>query len=289
MRKLILPTLVFASLAIILGNGVYSSAQSANRDNKNGQSKENNAGPWVLEGRTQCIANRKGIIAPVVLHPVTEVKVSVGDTVKKGQALVLIDSDEPEADKRMKQAILQNAKVAKLEAKRYLESLEKLQILGAVSEQRIHDARATAKKTEADELTAKAALDGSMAELEHYTVEAPIDGVINRLDVHPGMVSRPGTTVWGEILDLREIDVRIQLSLAQVEIVKNGDEVEVLKDKSNQIYRTGKVVFIGLQANADNGKIPALVRLANPDGKLRCEVPVQVRFPHDSKAQLSAH
>ncbi len=281
-------TLVFGSLAIILGNGVSSSAQSGDSEHKSGQSQANNSGPWLLDGRTQCIANRKGVIAPAVLHPVTEVKVAVGDTVKKGQALVLIDSDEPEADKRMKEAILQNAKVAKVEAKRYLESLEKLQTLGAVSEQRIHDARATAKKSEADELTAKAALDGSMAELEHYTVEAPIDGVINRLDVHPGMVSRPGTTVWGEILDLREIDVRVQLSLAQVEMIKIGDEAEVLKDKSNQIYGTGKVVFIGLQASADNGKIPALVRVANPDGKLRCEVPVQVRFPHDRKAQLSA-
>ena len=78
--------------------------------------------------------------------------------------------------------------------------------------------------------------------------------MINRLDVHLGMVSRPGTTVWGEVLDLKEIDVRIQLSLIQVEAMKIGDELEVFKDKTNQSYGIGKIVFIGLQAT--NDKIP---------------------------------
>ena len=31
------------------------------------------------------------------------------------------------------------------------------------------------------------------------------------------MVSRPGTTVWGEILDLSEIDVRCELTAEQAD------------------------------------------------------------------------
>src|SRR5207245_6946128 len=108
-----------------------------------------------------------------------------------------------------------------------LVSLERLQSHGAISEQRIHDARATALKAEADERAATAAVDVAMAELEHYIVSAPIDGIVNRLEVHPGMVSRPGTTNWGEVLDIKEMDVRCQLTLGQADLGKTGDEVEV--------------------------------------------------------------
>ena len=59
---------------------------------------------------------------------------------------------------------------------------------------------------------AKAAIDGNKAELEHFTVLAPIDGAINWLDVYLGTVSRPGTTLWGELLDLSEMDARCDLS-----------------------------------------------------------------------------
>ena len=181
-----------------------------------------------MRGQTQCILKRKGILAPAVLHPVTEVLVSVGDTVKKGQPLVQLDDDEPKADVRVKKANLESSVIARHETKRYLESLEKLHTQGAISEQRIHDARASAQKAEADERAAKAAVDAVMAELEHYLVDAPIDGVINRLEVYPGMVSRPGTTIWGEILDISELDVRCQLTASQADVVKIGDEVEVL-------------------------------------------------------------
>jgi hypothetical protein len=44
------------------------------------------------------------------------------------------------------------------------------------------------------------------AELKRYTVTAAIDGVVASLDVSPGTASRPGTTVWAEILNLYKID-----------------------------------------------------------------------------------
>jgi multidrug efflux pump subunit AcrA (membrane-fusion protein) len=42
-------------------------------------------------GRTESAPGRKGMIAPVPLHPVVEVLVSPGDPVRKGQALVKLD------------------------------------------------------------------------------------------------------------------------------------------------------------------------------------------------------
>jgi RND family efflux transporter MFP subunit len=229
-----------------------------------------------VSGRTQCIPTRKGIIAPAVLHPVEEVRVAVGDRVKKGQALVKLDDDEPQADVRAKQAALKNAQIAREDARRYLAAVEKK--LAFIPEQKYHEIRVAALKAEMDERIAKAALESAEAELEHYAVTAPIDGIITWLDVHPGMVSRPGTTVWGEILDLREIDVRCDVTVGQADRVVLGQEAEIRSAHSAQTGGIGRVIFVGIVADSPSGLVPVLIRLADPQGRLRCGVPVQVRF-----------
>jgi hypothetical protein len=124
-----------------------------------------------------------------------------------------------------------------------------------------------------------------MAELEHYLVTAPIDGVVNRLDVHAGMVSRPGTTIWGEVLDIKDVDVRCELTPGQTASVKIGDAVDVLTADAATLLGTGRLVFVGLVATTDGAKFPALVRMASSNGKLRCEIPVQLRFGAARKSQ----
>jgi RND family efflux transporter MFP subunit len=277
-KKIILAVLGLGIVFFGLAAALVPSAPPGPEENAKAAAAPQAAGVFVVRGQTQCVPGRKGILAPAVLHPVTDVLVSVGDTVKKGQPLVQLDDDEPQADVRVKKAIHENADIARVEAKRYLANLEKLQAQGAIPEQRIHDARATALKTEADVRAAKAAIDVAMAELEHYVVSAPIDGVVNRLEVHPGMVSRPGTSIWGEVLDIKDMDVRCQLMVGQTDNVKIGDPVEVLGADSAAFLGTGRLVFVGLVATADNGMFPALVRLTNPNGKLRCGVAVQLRF-----------
>jgi RND family efflux transporter MFP subunit len=226
-------------------------------------------------GRTQCTPQGKAIIAPVPLHPVEEVLVAVGDRVKKGQPLVKIDADEQKAEVRAKKAWLLNAGIALKEARRLHEAIEKSAV---IPEQKRYEARAAALKAEMDERAAKAAVDSAEAELEHYTVVAPIDGVVNSLNVHVGLVSRPGTTIWGEILNLDEIDVRCELSPEQVDHVAIGQTAEIRSAKTKETLGVGKVIFVGFSADRSTGLVPVVLRLPNPKWKLRCEVPVQVHF-----------
>lgn len=241
--------------------------------------------PVEILGRTQCLLKRKAVIAPVVLHPVVEVLVAPGDRVKKGQALVKIDDDEPQADVRHKQACLESCKVNQAEAERYLAQSEKTYAQGAFPEQRLHEARAAALKTSSDARAAQAALESARAELEHYVVNAEIDGVISKLSVHPGMVSRPGTTVWGEIVDVRELDVRCELTPAQADAAAIGQGAEVLRETGGDERWAGKVVFIGPEADGHTGTVPVLVRIANPDCRLRANVTVKVRFGNQAAAE----
>jgi RND family efflux transporter MFP subunit len=202
-----------------------------------------------------------------------------GDRVKKGQPLVKLDDDEPQADVRAKKAILENARTTHEEAKEVWSRLTKASSEGGVvSGQQLLEKRTLVIKTEREERAAKAALEAAQAELEHYTVAAPIDGVIAWLDVHPGMVSRPGTTVWGEILNLAEVDVRCEVTPEQADGLAVGQVAEIRMDKRQEVFGTGRVVFVGILADKATGLVPVLVRVANPKERLRCEIAVQVRF-----------
>lgn len=234
------------------------------------------APPIEVSGRTQCILGRKFIIAPVPLHPVTEVLVEPGSRAKKGQRLVKLDDDEAQAEVRAKEAALENAQIALQEARRTLGQVEKHS--EAIPEQRYHEVRVAALKAERDERAARAALESAKAELEHYEIRAQIDGVVSWLQVHPGMVSRPGTTVWGEILDLREVDVRCELTLEQLERVRIGQSAEIRKRGKKELFSTGRVIHVGISVDTKSELVAVLVRLPNPDERLRCGEPVQVRF-----------
>jgi RND family efflux transporter MFP subunit len=234
----------------------------------------------VLEiaGKTQAAPGRRALIAPVPLHPVIEVRVKPGDRVKKGQVLVRLDDDEPRADVRAKQAVLESAGASLREARRFRGVAEQLAAKGFLPEAQLHQARVTLLKAEQDQRGAKAALESSQAELEHYTVTAPLDGVITWLDVVPGMVSRPGTTVWGEILDLSEIDVQCQLTAAQADRVKVGQDARVRYEGLARGCWAGKVVFVGPAADAQTGLVPVRVRVQGAAERLRCTVEVRVRL-----------
>jgi multidrug resistance efflux pump len=114
--------------------------------------------------------------------------------------------------------------------------------------------------------------------VEHYTLVSLIDGVVGSLDVWPGTVSRPGTTVWGEVLDLSVIDVRCDLTPAQAGALRAGQAAEILPNGSPGDALAGKVAFVGIAADPQTGGVPVLVRVTNADNRLRCYVNMLVRF-----------
>jgi membrane fusion protein, multidrug efflux system len=263
--------LLLLTACISLTAAIFPRSQAAAKEPES-------SGPSTFEvpGKTQCISARKFSIAPVPLHPVTEVLVQPGNRVKKGQVLVKLDDDEQQAEVRAKQAALESAQLALEEARRHCAAADKA--IAALPEKLYCDIRLRALTAEKDERMAKAALESAKAELEHFEVASQIDGVVSWLNVHPGMVSRPGTTVWGEILDLRELDVRCELTLEQAERIAVGQSVEVKKKARQELFGSGRVVFVGIEADAKTELVPVHIRLPNQNERLRCNEPVQVRF-----------
>jgi RND family efflux transporter MFP subunit len=237
-------------------------------------------GSSVLEvpGRTRCMLSRRGIIAPAILRPVVEVLVGPGDRVTKGQALVKLFDLEPQSKVRAREKDLSSIEAKATFSRRNLELAENSRKTGALPENTYNEIRAAALSNEALVRAAEADLALAESELKLYTITASIDGEIAWLDVSPGTVSWPGSLIWGEIVDVRELDIRCELTPLQAEQVAVGHSAEVRLDGRADVAATGKVVFVAKMADRNSGAIPVVVRVANAEERLRAEVPVKVRF-----------
>ncbi len=126
--------------------------------------------------------------------------------------------------------------------------------------------------------TAKADLEASQAELEHYTLFAPIDGTIAWMEAPLGRANRPGTTVWGQIVDLHEIEVRCDVTPEQADQITAETPAELDWPAKNGEQWTGRVVYVGPVADFKTGLVPVVARFANPKERLRANISVNVRL-----------
>ena len=221
---------------------------------------------------------RRGIIAAAILRPVVEVLVGPGDRVTKGQVLVKLFDLEAQAKLRAREKELRSIEAKAQYTRRNLELAEKGRQLGALPENTYNEIRAVALSNEAQMRAAEAELNLAESELKLYTVTASIDGEVAWLDVSPGTVTWPGTLIWGEIVDLRELDVRCELPPLQAEQIAVGQSVEVWLAGKTEPAGMGKVALVGKVADRNSGLIPVVVRAANPQERLFAEVAVKVRF-----------
>jgi len=81
------------------------------------------------------------------------------------------------------------------------------------------------------------------------------------------------------ILDLRELDVKCELTPQQADDVALGQPVEVWGPDREGAPSIGRLIFIASVADRKSELVPVLVRLRNSEQRLRCGVSVSVRFP----------
>jgi len=236
------------------------------------------AAPLEAPGRTRCMLARRGIIASAIMRPVVEVLVGPSDRVTKGQVLIKLYDLEAQAKVRAREKDLRSIEARSRFSRRNFDLADHARGSGAVPERTYNELQATAMSNESQVQAAEAELALAQSELKLYAVTAPIDGEIAWLDVSPGAVTWPGSLIWGEIVDLRELDVRCELPPVQAEQVAVGQAAEVWVDGKAESAGTGKVVWIGKVADRNTGLIPVTIRMPNPEERLRAEIAVKVRF-----------
>ncbi|NHZ32219.1 efflux RND transporter periplasmic adaptor subunit [Massilia sp. CCM 8692] len=171
----------------------------------------------------------------------TDVKVNVGDVVKKGQVLAVFSADSVNADVAQARAGLLEAEANAAEAVANAARARTLENSGALSGQQISQYKTAEQTARARIASAKAALSSQQLRLKYTQVVAPDDGVISARTATVGSVVGVGTELFRMIRQGR-LEWRAEVTAAELARIKPGTSAVVKAANGSEL--TGKVRMI---------------------------------------------
>jgi RND family efflux transporter MFP subunit len=232
---------------------------------------------------------------------VSQINNDIGDHVKKGQILAIIENPELQAQFEKAQAAVEQAKAALEVARRQLagmqadlvlqqvtlqrqkelfagkaataQMLDEAQAKEGVSSATVETGKAKIRLAEADLQAANAEANRLQALLEYDRIVAPFDGVVTRRLVNPGdLVQSATATRTTPLFTCQQIDVvRVFADApeASASAIRPGTRAEV------KLYDTGETSFVGSVTRVATALDPSTrtmrveIDLPNPHEKLQ--------------------
>lgn len=200
---------------------------------------------------------------------IIRIPVEEGDTVQRGDLVLLIEPSQYEAAVARAQAMMSSAQASALQARanrdqaqRSLDRLKQLreQSPDLVSDEQLEQAQtqfdvsqALANSAEHQVAQAQAGLDEAREALAKTVLRAPMSGEVTRLAVEEGEVAVPGTFsretgLLMTISDLSVIEVAVRVDETDVVRLHLGDSAEVTIDAFPDTQFSGRVTKIAKSA-----------------------------------------
>ncbi|NOT69634.1 MAG: efflux RND transporter periplasmic adaptor subunit [Methylophilaceae bacterium] len=159
----------------------------------------------------------------LLLH---EIKVNLGDHVKRGQVLALFAASTIEADLAEAEAKVAEAKVLLLEATNNAGRARSIQDSGALSKQQIEQYLTAEASAKARLNAAQASLHVQTIKLKQIKVMAPDDGIISLNPATVGTVYAPGQELF-RLIRKGRIEWRADLTAADIAHIKTGMKAQI--------------------------------------------------------------
>ena len=170
-----------------------------------------------------------------------EVRVNVGDIVKKGQVLAVFSADSIAADVAQARAALQETRANAAEAAANAARARTLQTSGALSAQQISQYMTAEQTANARIAASQATLAAQQLRLKYTQVVAPDSGVISARTATVGSVVAVGTELFRMIRQGR-LEWRAEVTASDLSRIKPG--VTALVKAANGSELTGRVRMI---------------------------------------------
>jgi RND family efflux transporter MFP subunit len=189
----------------------------------------------------------------------TDVRVNVGDVVKRGQVLATFSVASVNADVAQARASVMEAEANAADAKNNAERARTLETTGALSTQQINQYLTTEQTAKAKAEAAKAVLAVQEVRLSQTQVLASDDGVISARSATVGAVVSAGTELFRLIRQGR-LEWRAEVTSAELGRIKNGTTALITAANGTQVK--GKVRMIAPTVDAQNRAALVYVDLA---------------------------
>lgn len=198
-------------------------------------------------------ANVSGLI-------LSEVKVNVGDVVKRGQVLATFSSQTVAADLEQTRARAAEAEASALEAEANAERAKKVADSGAFSDQQLNQYLTAAATARARAKAQAAAARAQEVRLTDTRIIAPDDGVISARNATVGAV--PASPELFRMIRQGRLEWRAEIPAAQLALLKPGMPVHV--DAGSGINIKGKLRMVAPSVDPKTRNGLVYVDLPNP-------------------------
>jgi cobalt-zinc-cadmium efflux system membrane fusion protein len=214
---------------------------------------------------------RTAVVLPAFGGRVLELKVTLGERVAKGQALLVIDSPD------LAQAYDDNDKAADALnlAEKFLARQKEQSKIGTASDQDLDTAKSNFRQAEAEYIRTQAHLKtlGVAADTKPaarlLTVTAPVGGSITTLAVTPGTIINDPTQPIMTIADLSTVWVTAMVPEKDVAAISKDQDADVSLVAYPDRVLHGKVLFVSDVIEPDTRRNKVRIAFANADRALK--------------------
>jgi len=185
---------------------------------------------------------------------ITQVLFNVGDTVRKGQTLAVLRSENLQADVQASKAALNEARTALSEISSNVKRARQLRESGFISTQEM-------ERTENQEKTASARLDSLKAQLavsnlrlSQARVLAPVDGIVSARKAVAGMSPQAGEELFRLIVQSR-LEWQAEVAAADLVDLKAGLPVSLSAPGTQQLSGIVRAVSPSVDPRTRQGTV----------------------------------
>ncbi|MGH7168765.1 MAG: efflux RND transporter periplasmic adaptor subunit, partial [Gemmataceae bacterium] len=190
--------------------------------------------PRTFVWQSEVHAAQRQQLIPMVSGTVKKVAVDIGDRVKKGQVLIVLDAPLLTKDVELATAALEMAQARKEEAEITVANVKQVVADGLARKFKLGQAQAALKAANANVRLAQATLDKARIQEGFTRLRAEFDGVVAERHCDPGnLVQGGGSAAQQPLLSLVRVDrvrVLVDLPLNFASVAERGDPVELSVD-----------------------------------------------------------
>ncbi|STZ08317.1 Macrolide-specific efflux protein macA precursor [Moraxella caprae] len=185
------------------------------------------------------------VSAKITGATIEQVLVEVGDYVKAGQVLAVLDKDTMSENAVQAQADYEQARASREQAQADLARVEPLLAIDAVSRQQVDSYRTALKQAQATEKASLARLSTAKSNLNNTQITAPVAGIISAKNAQVGVLV--GGTPLFSIIKGGRLEWQATLSPADAERIHVGQQAQVMVGDESV---AGQVTHLSPTANA---------------------------------------
>ena len=186
---------------------------------------------------------------------ITEVKVSEGDKVKKGDILAEIDARDYENTLRQMSSNLVSIEAKKKDAESSFRRISQLFSKGVVAQQQYDTTSANFSEIKANYDSISAQVAQAKLNLDSTKIRAPSDGFVAKKSVEIGQLATPGVPLIG-FVDAEERWVTANFKETEISRIRMGAAVKVDIDAIDGPVFHGKVVSVSSATGATFTLLP---------------------------------